>query len=330
MPNNNITLEGIAELLKNEESLVLLCHKHPDADTLGSALALRNALIHMGKRAEIICSDIPSSNNEFLFDGEDFPYAEAEDGDAAVISIDVATPELLGDLWEIYEGKIKLKIDHHETGTDFAELNYTEPDAAACGEIIFKLIKLLGTPLEISAEPLYAAISSDTGGFRYSNTTASTHKAAAELLSAGADNAFIDHMLYESKTQAEIRALTAAYASMRYFLDGKVAVVMITNDDKRRLDLKEGDLGILSPITREISGVIVGITIKQNKSDASKYRISVRSSPAFPANEFCALFGGGGHPCAAGGEVSAPNPKVALASIVKHLADGEDGLVKIV
>ena len=326
MPTNNITLEEIAQFLKSKESFVIICHKRPDGDTLGSALGLKRALVHLGKKAEIICAHIPSSNNEFLFDGEYFPAFEAEDDNAVFITVDVASKELLGELEAIYGDRITLKIDHHETSDDFAERNYTDYSAAACGEIIYELLDLLGVPLSVSAEPIYAAVSSDTGGFRYSNTTARTHRIAANLLEAGADNAFIDHMLFESRTQSEILALTAAYASMRYYLDGKVAVVMITNDDKRRLDLREEDLGVISPITREISGVQVGITIKQNKSDASKYKISVRSEPGFPANALCELFGGGGHPCAAGAEISASNPKIAVATIIKHLAIGENGV----
>lgn len=327
MPANNITLEEAAGFFVSGDSFLILCHKHPDGDTLGSALALKRALIYLGKKAEILCADLPSPNNEFLFDGEDFPAFDPEDENAVPVSVDVASEELLGDLQSNFGGRIALKIDHHATSDDFAERNYTDPSAAACGEIIYDLLKLLGVPPDIFSEPLYAAISSDTGGFRYSNTTAHTHRIAAELLEAGADNAFIDHMLYESRTQSEIRALTAAYASMRYFLDGKVAVTVITNDDKKRLDLREEDLGILSSITREISGVEVGITIKQSKSDASKYKISVRSEQSFPANALCALFGGGGHSCAAGAEISASNPKIAIATVIKHLADSDHGVI---
>lgn len=115
---------------------------------------------------------------------------------------------------------------------------------------------------------------------------------------------------------------------MRYFLDGKVAVTVITNDDKKRLDLREEDLGILSSITREISGVEVGITIKQSKSDASKYKISVRSEQSFPRQ--CAV-------CFVrrrrtflrrrSRKISASNPKIAIATVIKHLADSDHGVI---
>ncbi len=324
MPVNNITLEEAAEFLLAGSSFLLLCHKRPDGDTLGSALALKRGLEFLGKRAELLCAHLPSPNTEFLFDGEEFPAFDPEDEQGIPISVDVASEELLGDLQPIYGGRIALKLDHHETSDDFALRNYTDPTAAACGEIICALLTQLGVPLSVAAEPLYASISSDTGGFRYSNTTANSHRLAAALLEAGADNALIDHMLFESRTQSEIRALTAAYAGMRYYLGGKVAVVVITNEDKRRLDLREEDLGILSPITREISGVSVGITIKQSKADPSRYKLSVRSDRSFPANELCGLFGGGGHACAAGAELSASNPTAAVAAVVRRLADDGD------
>lgn len=326
----NITLEEICDFFRRGNSFALICHKHPDGDTLGSALALKRVLTYMGKKAELLCSDAPSSNLMFLFDGEELPSLEPEDEDAVFVSVDVATSELLGELSEICQGKIALKIDHHEMGEDFAELNYTDSQAAACGEIILKIVKMLGVSLEICAEPLYAAISSDTGGFRYSNTTANTHVAAAELLLSGADNAFIDHMLFESKTKSEIRALTAAYSGMKFFVNGKVAVMTVTNDDKRRLDLKEEDLGVLNSLTREIAGVQVGLTVKQNKSDPSKFRISVRSEQGFPANKLCAIFGGGGHACAAGAEITASSVKNAIAAVIKRLSEDADGRVIIV
>ena len=315
---NNITLEQIAEFFKNGDEFLLLCHKNPDADTLGSALGLRKALEYLGKTVHISCAHDPSDNTAFLFT-EDDDIADRDYGDIPVVSIDVAALSLLGDIEEFYRNNIVLKIDHHEMSENFAEYNYTDASSAACGEIIFEIVKLLGVPLSEVAEPIYAAISADTGGFRYSNTTARTHRIAAELLCAGADNAYIDHKLFESKTQAEIRALNAAYSNLRYFHDGAVAAVIITNQIKERLNISEADLGVISSITREIAGVTVGITLRQQKNNPQLFKLSVRSEPGFPANELCSCFGGGGHACAAGAELTAPTPERALISVVNHI-----------
>lgn len=316
---NNVTLEQIAEQLKGMDELLLLCHKNPDADTLGSALGLKKALEYLGKTVHISCAHDPSENTAFLFDNEEDDIADRDYGDIPVVSIDVATLSLLGDIEEYYRDSILIKIDHHEMSDDFAEYNYADPASAACGEIIFDLVKLLGAPLCEVAEPLYAAISADTGGFRYSNTTSRTHRIAAELLEAGADNSYIDHKLFESKTQAEIRALNAAYSNLRYFHDGAVAAVVITNQIKERLNISEHDLGVISSITREIAGVTVGITLRQQKNNPQLFKLSVRSEPGFPANELCFCFGGGGHACAAGAELTAPTPERALTAVVNHI-----------
>lgn len=328
MPTNNITLEEIAAFLKANDNYVLLCHRRPDGDTLGSALALRNALRHLGKTVHIVCANDPSPNNLFLFD-ENEDICDRDYGEITAVAVDVASLSLLGDIEEYYAESIALKIDHHEMSDDYAARNYTDPTAAACGEIIYELVCRLGTPLALSAEPLYAALSSDTGGFRYSNTTARTHRIAAELLLAGADNAYIDHMLFENRTPSEIRALSAAYAELRYFHEGRVAAVVITNAIKERLGLSEDDLGVLSTVTREIAGVTVGLTLKQNKTEPQRYKLSVRSEPGFPANELCALFGGGGHACAAGAELTAPSPERALMAVVKHIGL-RDGVASVV
>ena len=324
MPTNNITLEEIAAFFREGDNFQLLCHKRPDGDTLGSALGLMRALQHMGKTVYISCAHVLAANNRFLFEDEEI-LVDRDYGDVTLVAVDVASLSLLGELEEYYGDRIALKIDHHEMGDDYAERNYVDASAAASGEIVYEIVKLLGTPLEKSAEPLYAALSSDTGGFRYSNTTPRTHRIAAELMEAGADNAYIDHQLFENRTQSEIRALTAAYTGLRYFHDGMVAAVVITNQMKERLSLNEEDLGVLSSLTREIEGVVVGITLKQSKSEPQKYKLSVRSEPGFPANTLCGLFGGGGHPCAAGAEVEAPSPEKALLAIVKRIGvrDGE-------
>lgn len=329
MPTNNITLDEIASFFRDNDGFLLLCHRRPDGDTLGSALGLMRALRYLGKTAYIACEHDPSANTRFLFEEDEADLADYGEENLLPVAIDIAERSLLGALEAAYGDRTVLKIDHHATGEDFATYNYTDPAAAACGEIVCDLIGRLGIPLSLAAAPLYAALSSDTGGFRYSNTTAATHRLAAALLEAGADNAYIDHKLFESRTQSEIRALTAAYSGLRYFHDGTVAAVVISNQIKERLQLREEDLGVLSAITREIDGVIVGITVKQNRTEPQRFKISVRSEPGFPANTLCALFGGGGHACAAGAEVTASSPDKALLAVVRHIGF-RDGVLTVI
>ena len=315
---NNITLSGIAGFLKENDNYLILCHRRPDGDTLGSGLALMLSLRHLGKTAWMACDNPPAANNLFLFDDPD-ELADRDRGDVIPIAVDVASRYLLGELERFYGDRIALKIDHHEMSEDFAVRNYTDASAAACGEILFELTGLLGVPHTAVARPLYAAISSDTGGFRYANTTARTHRIAAALLEAGADHTYIDRQLYENRTPGEIRALAAAYNGLRFFHDGRVAAVVITNQMRDRLSLSEDDLGVVSPITREICGVSAGITLRQSRTEPNRFTLSVRSGPEFPSHRLCGLFGGGGHPGAAGAELTASTPQRALQMVVSRI-----------
>lgn len=334
MPINNITLEQISELLLKNDNYLILCHKRPDGDTLGSALALENALKSAGKTAHIACVHKIPSNTRFLFEGRDPDLSYRDYGEVVPVAVDIASLSMMGEIADVLGNDILLKIDHHETGDDYAKYNYTEPDSAACGEIIYELIKLMGVNVSECAVPLFAAISSDTGCFRYANTTPRTHKIAAALIETGIDHGNINHNLFENRTPAEVRALKCAYGGMRFFMDGRIAAIVLTNEEKRRLELCEEDLGLLNSITREIEGVKVGITLKQDKDDPvscdmMKFKMSVRSEKGFPANRLCALFGGGGHECAAGGEMISENADTALETIISKIGcDGEKLFIK--
>ncbi len=317
MVENNITLGGIAELILKNTDFILLCHQRPDGDTVGSALALKYAITALGKTARIACADPLPPNLGFLSLGEE---PQDTEGDGLVIAVDVASRSMLGSLADRYGSDVELKIDHHESGEDYARYNYTEPHSAACGEIICELVKLLCVDLSLCATPLYAAISSDTGCFKYGNTTPRTLRLAAELIEHGAAHADINHCLFDSKTPAEVRAINAAYSSMKFFREGQICAVTITNEDKRRLDISDRELGVLNSLTREISGVRVGITLKQTGDEGkegSRFKLSVRSERGYPANKLCELFSGGGHECAAGGDVIAASAEAALAAVLE-------------
>ena len=304
MPPIDLTLPEIAAFLKERDRFLILCHHRPDGDTLGSGLALLRMLSHLGKRACLLCADPPPPNLRFLFPEEDGLPETPENGfcrgdrslltdpEATAVAVDVAS---LGQLGQLAPRPIALRIDHHAIGEAFGDRQYVDEKAAACGEILFALANLLGVPTAKVAEPLYAALSTDTGGFRYANTTPRTMRMAASLLEAGADGASLSRALYESRTPSEIRALVAAYQNLTFYCQGRVAVIVVTNALRRQYELSESDLSLFSAVTREPAGVVIGINIRQNEKDPAKFRLSVRSAPGYPANKVCTAFGGGGH-----------------------------------
>lgn len=313
----DVTLADAARIVaKINGRCLILCHKRPDGDTLGSALALKAALEYLGKSAEIACCDAPSSNCKFLFDSSALPIKEPDAAlYEAIVAVDVASGQMLGKL-EYLKDKVCLKLDHHRIGESYAEYNYVDPDAAACGEVIYQLCDLLGVPDSVIAEPIYAAISSDSGSFRYSSTTRRTMQIASNTMAAGADFVKINHNLFESRTQAEVSAIKTAYDNLKYYYDGKLAIVMITNSDKEKGQFGDSELGVINSLPREICNVVLGITIKQDSDDQTRYKVSMRSGETVDVSALCAEFGGGGHLRAAGCELRADSPDEAVGKLL--------------
>lgn len=285
-----INVEKCARLLKEQDYILILCHAHPDGDTLGSGYALLRALQKMGKHTRLICDDPIQSKYEYLYDDivlEDFE-------EKYVIAVDVATENLLGGLQDTYGGKIDLCIDHHGTNTEYAKNLLLNADAAANCEIILKVIKALGVSIDKKiAECLYTGITTDTGCFRYASTTSNTYRSAAELIDYGADNGYINRVMFETKTKKFAALERLAIEGMEFFLDERVCVITITNEMYQKTGTSELDTEALPPLTRQIEGVEIGLTIREKKDGTCK--CSIRTFESVNAADLAAAFGGGGH-----------------------------------
>jgi len=311
-----VSLERAAQILKSAANVLIICHKHPDGDTLGSALALASVLTEIGIRSEVICADPPPPRFTFMTAVKTSPTPSFTPD--LTVTVDVASPGLLGKLEEKYADRIDLKLDHHAIGAPFAKENYVDATAAGCGEIIFELSKLLSSkPIPKDAlDMLYLAISADSGGLRFTNTTPKTLRIAAELMECGADTAEINRILFESRTPSEVRAISAAYAGMRYYLNGTAAITVFTNEAKKQLDITDDDISAVSGLSREIAGVTLGITLRQSSEDLGKYKASLRTVAPVDAAAICSKLGGGGHVRAAGAEFFAASPEEAVEKIL--------------
>lgn len=311
---SNISLKEAAVLLDSSQRILLLCHRHPDGDTLGSAFALSEAQKARGKDVRTVCCDPVPGYLSFLGSTDDLSDGFKPD---LIASIDTASSKQLGANEEIYSGKIGLSLDHHRFGEIYSDRYYTDCGAAACGEIVYDLLSLIyENPSDLpkkSLDALYAAISSDTGGFRFENTTPKTLRTAAALVEAGADAAEINRRLFESRSKSEVRAILACYENLRYYGGGKVALVVFSNEIKKKYGLTDEDTGAVNGLPREIEGVSVSITVKQDSDAPENFRISVRSDSTADASEICSRLGGGGHLRAAGASFSAASPEEAAS-----------------
>jgi phosphoesterase RecJ-like protein len=185
---------------------------------------------------------------------------------------------------------------------------------------LFDLVKQLATEerLTITQElctNLYAAISADTGGFRYSNVTSETHLRAAELLESGIDTASINHLLFSSRTMEELRAQAAAISNLQLHANGKIAFVSCPYALKVALGLDDSHLDTLVDVARSLRGVCVAASIRQPGTEGS-FRVSVRSSCGYDVSALCVGFGGGGHTKAAGCTIEAADADEAMQKLV--------------
>lgn len=286
---------GAAALLRGWDDILILCHASPDGDTLGCGAALMRGLQALGKRARVACGDEIDEKYGYLFAGLK-PF-EGEPGH--IVSVDVATPELLGKLEKEYAGRIELAIDHHGSHKAFAKESWVDPTAAAACEMVCLLLKELGVKLDKAmADCLYTGLTTDTGCFRYTNVTPRTHRIAALLLEAGAQAGEINRRMFESKSKAQIEAEKAVMESMEFFCGGKCAMVQVPLSVYASTGARESELEGITALPRQIEGVLVGITLKEK--EGGKIKASLRSNPPASACAICEKFGGGGHKYAAG------------------------------
>ena len=289
-----VSLKKAAELLLEQDDIVILCHRYPDGDTIGSAFGLCMALRNLGKRANVLCGDIIPHKYSYIFSH----LSPVDIKEKYIVSVDVADPALLGLLQDEYADRIDLCIDHHSANKLRAKHSYVDAGAAATGEIVYKLVGLLNTPVtrEI-ATAIYTALSTDTGCFRYSNVTAQTHRITAKLLELGVDGYAINQVMFETKTKARFAIEMEMLSKIDFHYDGRLAIVALTADMMERIAVNEGDIDGLSALPRNIEGVDMGVMIREV---ADGCKLSVRTSRSVNACDFCRIFGGGGHPAAAG------------------------------
>ncbi len=317
-----LTAEQALALLREPAPTVILLHTHPDADTIGSGLALSLLLRALGSDAYCLCADEIPAHLAFLAAGQQTSLLREslpkDFEDARVISVDVASPAQLGGLREAFEGRVSLMIDHHGAGTPFADY-LVDPTAAAAGELVFDLMALAGVEMPPrAAYLLYAAISGDTGCFRFSNVTRNTHLRAAALVESGVDTAEINHLLFESKSRAQLLAEHLGFERLQFAAEGRIAIIDFPYELKREHHLLDEHLGTLVDVARGIEGVEIAVAIRQPTAE-NCFRLSMRASVDFDVAEVCGSFGGGGHKRAAGATLFAASMSEACEMVKKRL-----------
>ena len=228
-----------------------------------------------------------------------------------VVSVDVAAAHMLSEASRHWAEQVDLRIDHHGSDTPFAPLELVDAGAGACGEIIWDLLQELEVPLDKAiADALYIAVSTDTGGFRYANTTAHTFQTAAACAVAGGDIHGINQRVFDTNSFAKLRLQGWMVENIRFRKEGTLAICPLPREVERQLGVTEDDMDSISGFPRSIEGVRMAATLRELPE--GKIKVSVRALPGHDAAKVCAKFGGGGHKGAAGAAFKMP-----LAEAVK-------------
>ena len=317
-----IDLHETAEIFRNSDNILLLSHAHPDGDTLGSATALARALSAMGKRVKVDCADPIPKDFSFMFEGLESEEFEPE----LIVAVDVADIKLLGREYEgRYQGRIDLCIDHHGSNTLYADKVCLEAESASAAEMIFELIGIMNVAITPAiASSLFTGVSTDTGCFRFSNTTVRTFEIAAELAKCGADTYNIIQVFFETKTKTYAALERLALDSMRFYFSDKCAVICVTQDMYAKSGSSENEVDRLSNLTRQVEGVLVGATVRELKD--GNFKASVRTHGDIDASAICKRLGGGGHMGAAGCTLYGTKQQ-AINSLLKEVQAELDAFV---
>ena len=292
-------LDNILEEIKKANSIVILTHESPDGDAIGSSLAMELALRSIGKKSDIIIPEYPRTFN-FLPNAKNVKdKSDLKKYDLA-ISLDCTDLRRINGKEYFEEAKRTIVIDHHGTNSMYGDINFVNPVAPACCEILVGMFTYFN--IDINQEIgtcILTGIITDTGGFKYQSVTAETFEFTAELLRKGVNVSEIYQTALETRTMANFQLLKKTLNRMEILEDGKVTFTYITNQDETEVNAEPGDHEGLVEIGRDIEGVEISILLRQ-KDNEDKYKVSMRSRNYVNVSDICYIFGGGGHPKAAG------------------------------
>ena len=321
----NSDFHEIAEVLRSRQRFVVMSHVRPDGDALGCTIAMALCLRQMGKQVTAWNEEGVLEKFRYLPGSEiiSVPPPSPEEFEVALV-LDTSVRDRAGtSLAAVKHADVWINIDHHVTNPRFGDLVHIDPAAPATGQILYELFRQTELPITYAmADNLYVAISTDTGSFQYSGTTARTYEIAAELVRAGVNVSDLAKKMYESYPRRRLELLRALLNTLRFSANDQVASVSLSRATAAEIGaLPEDNEGLIDHI-RSIQGVTVAAFFEE--LDQGKVRVSLRSKElAADVSKVCANFGGGGHPLAAGARVAGTLREVedrVLAAIAAEIA----------
>jgi phosphoesterase RecJ-like protein len=312
----------VAEALRHGRRFAVTSHVRPDGDSLGSVLAMGWILRQLGKEVRLILADPVPAIYAFLpgIDQLETAGDETEPADVdVVVVVDCSDLDRIGRVRALLPAEaLVVNIDHH-LGNEYAGPKYVRTEAAATGELLYELARHLGLEVDRdTATCLYTALLTDTGSFRFANTTAGTLHIAADLLARGVSPGAVAERVYDVRPLASLRLLAEALATLQLTPDGRVAWLQMDEGMLNRHHVDASETEGLVNYARAVAGVRIGILFRG--VGPSGTRVSWRSRPGYDVSRIAAQFGGGGHANAAGCDMAQPLEAAVAAGVAAALA----------
>ena len=307
-----MTIKDCAGFFRERDNFCILTHRRPDGDTLGSAATLCRGLRQLGKTAFVLYNPEITEKYHYLLEGltTDTPAENA-----TIVCVDTASAGMLPAAFEALADQILLRIDHHASATSFTDYELVDGDSAACGELIYEVLMELGVKLDIPlANALYTAVSTDTGCFRFANTTAHTLQVAAACAAVSDDLYSLNNLHFATVSLQRLQMQSYMIENGIFLQNNQVCICPIPLEAEKKIGVTEDDMDNISGFPRTIAGVKMAATLRIEK-DTGKVKLSLRAAPGYDAGKICATFGGGGHAGAAGASMACTMDEAVKALI---------------
>jgi len=335
-------LEDLQAFLADSGPVLVATHVDPDGDALGSQGAVALWLWRRGISAEVFLAAPPQRRFAYLPHFSELRVytsskkladapsslgtsAEAVSRFSRAIFVDAASLDRAGLITELLaEHAFIVNIDHHVTNTRFGQLNFVNPEASSSAEVVYDLLRALGEDIDANlAVNLYTGYLTDTGGFRFQNTSAKVFRDVSELIAHGVSPADVAEFALDTLSLSHLRLLRLALGTLKLHANGLVATLAVTQSMLREADAAYEDAEGLVGYARAIEGVEIGVLFRE--TDDGAIRISLRSRRYVDVSRIAALFGGGGHARAAGATLDPPLAQ-AEAKVLAAIEDAFRGL----
>ncbi len=293
-------MEAICRVFREKDRFLISCHENPEGDAIGSQLALALALRKMGKTATVLNADPVPGNLAFLPGADSVVYHEDGSGYEVAVVVDCGSPERTGRVQaELAKPAVMVNIDHHRTNGGCGDYCLIDPEAAATGMLVYRILSAMGTEIDYDvAVNIYVSILTDTGSFHYANSSPEAFHIAGEMIRRGIDPWAVAEQVYETQSAERLRLLGRILSSLEIAAGGKVAAITAMKRDLAEFSARKDFLEGFINYPRSVIGVEVAVSFREEGN--GEFRVSFRSKGRVDVSAVAQSFGGGGHRNAAG------------------------------